>query len=350
MGVFMDKFRLTGTRKKYVQIGLVTLAVYLGMKYVSPVVSPFIFAFLLAGMIDPLATKLQKILKIKKSVFAGFFLFLIVGIVFLVLWFLLSLLLSGGRNIAGQIPDFQREFGVLLENCCCSLEDRFGIDGIVVENFILEQVDILVENLEVKILPAVMGKSFDYLRNIAGGISFLVVTAIAVLLIMKDYSGLSEKIKEEKELEGVIHVSKKVIHYVKTFVKAQVVLLLIISTICAVTLGLLGMKGGILYGFLTGFMDMFPFIGTGIMLTPLALFMLLNGKAWQAAVCFFLYIVCALTREFLEPRLIGNKVGVWPVGILFAVFGGIRLFGISGIIKGPLSLVIICETCRYLWK
>ena len=48
MGVFMDKFRLTGTRKKYVQIGLVTLAVYLGMKYVSPVVSPFIFAFLLA--------------------------------------------------------------------------------------------------------------------------------------------------------------------------------------------------------------------------------------------------------------------------------------------------------------
>ena len=63
-----------------------------------------------------------------------------------------------------------------------------------------------------------------------------------------------------------------------------------------------------------------------------------------------LYAVCALTREFLEPKLIGNKIGVWPVGILFAVFGGIKLFGIAGIVKGPLSLVIICEICRYLWK
>lgn len=350
MGVFMDKFSMTEKGKKYVQIVLVTLAVYFGMKYLSPVVSPFIFAFLLAGLLNPLVTKLHRILKIKKSVLAGLFLFLFAGLVFFVLWILLSLLLSGGRNIASQLPDFQKEFGILLENCCCSLEDRFGIDGIVIENFILEQVDILVENLEVKVLPAVMGKSFDYLKGIAGGISFFVVTAIAVLLIMKDYGRLCEKIKAEKELEGVLHVCRKVVLYVKTFMKAQMVLLLIISTICAVTLGLVGMKGGIFYGMLTGFMDMLPFIGTGIMLTPLALFMLLDGKVWQAVVCFLLYAVCAVTREFLEPRLIGNKVGVWPVGILFAVFAGIKLFGVPGIIKGPLSLVIICETCRYLWK
>ena len=95
---------------------------------------------------------------------------------------------------------------------------------------------------------------------------------------------------------------------------------------------------------------MLPFIGTGIMLIPLALFMAFGGKFWQAVVCFILYAVCALVREFLEPRLIGDKVGVWPVGILFAVFAGVKLFGVSGIIKGPLALVVICETCRYLWK
>lgn len=350
MGVFMDKFNMTENGKKYMQIMLVTLAVYLGMKYLSPVASPFVFALLLARMINPLATKLHRILKIRKSVFAGFFLFLLAGIIFFVLWFLGSLLWTGGRNIAGQLPDFQKEFGILLDNCCCSLEDRFGIDGIVVENFILEQVDIFVENLEVKVLPTVMGKSFDYIKGIVGGISFFVVTAIAVLLLMKDYSKLSERVKSQKELEGILHVCKKVILYVKTFMKAQILLLLIISTICGVTLGLIGMKGGIFYGLLTGFMDMLPFVGTGIMLTPLALFMLLNGKVWQAVVCFLLYAVCAVTREFLEPRLIGNKIGVWPVGILFAVFAGVKLFGIPGIIKGPLSLVIICETCRYLWK
>lgn len=95
---------------------------------------------------------------------------------------------------------------------------------------------------------------------------------------------------------------------------------------------------------------MLPFIGTGIMLLPLAFFRLAGGNYWQALLCFCLYAACALIREFLEPKLIGERVGVWPVGILFAVFAGIHLFGVWGIIKGPLSLVIICESYKYLYN
>lgn len=350
MGVFMDKFSMTEKRKKYVQIILITLIVYLGMKFISPVVSPFILAFLLASFINIPVSWLHQKIKIRKSILAGLFLLFLSGVFLIVFWVLFSLLWSGGKELARQLPGLQKEFGVFLDNCCCNLESRFGVDGIVIENFILDQVDILIEDLEVKVLPTVMGKSFDCIKGIVGGISFFVVMLIAVILIMKDYGKLAERIKAEKELEGVLIVCKKVILYVKTFVKAQVVLLLIISTVCALTLGMIGMRGGALYGLITGFMDMLPFIGTGIMLMPLAIFMLINGKAKQAAVCLLLYAVCALIREFLEPKLIGNKIGVWPVGILFAVFGGIKLFGIAGIIKGPLSLVIICEICRYLWK
>lgn len=350
MGVFMDKFDRMIKGKKYVQILWITLIVYLGMKFISPVVSPFLLAFLIAGFINLPVSWLHQKIKIKKPILAAVFLFFLFGTFLIVFWVLFSLLWSGGKEFAVQLPDFQREFRVLLDNCCCSLEDRFGVDGVVVENFVLEQVDILIENLEIKVLPAVMGKSFDCIKSIAGGVSFLAVMLIAVILIMKDYGKLAEKLKSEKDLEGVFFVGKKVILYVKTFIKAQVVLLLIISTVCAVTLWMIGMKGGIFYGLVTGFMDMLPFIGTGIMLMPLALLMLMNGRAVQAAVCLLLYAVCALIREFLEPKLIGNKIGVWPVGILFAVFAGIKLFGIAGIIKGPLSLVIICEICRYLWK
>ncbi len=350
MGVFMDKISMTEKGKKYVQIIMITLIVYLGMKFISPVISPFVIAFLLASLINLPVSWLHQKIKIKKSILAGLFLLLIFGGLFILFWFLLSLLCLGGKEFAGQLPDIQKEFGIFLDSCCCNLENRFGVDGIVIENFILEQVDIMIENLEVKVLPSVMGKSFDYIKSIAGGIGFFVIMMIAVILIMKDYGKLMERIKEEKDLEGVIFVCKKVLLYVKTFVKAQIVLLLIISTLCALTLSLIGMKGGILYGLITGFMDMFPFIGTGIMLMPLAFCMLINGKVKQAVICFVLYAVCALTREFLEPKLIGNKIGVWPVGILFAVFGGIKLFGIAGIVKGPLSLVIICEICRYLWK
>jgi predicted PurR-regulated permease PerM len=80
----------------------------------------------------------------------------------------------------------------------------------------------------------------------------------------------------------------------------------------------------------------------------LAFIQLINGTYFKAIGCLVLYAVCAFIRELIEPRLIGGKVGIWPVAILLAVYAGIQLFGLMGIVKGPISLVIICETYRYL--
>lgn len=346
----MDKINISESWKKYLTVAAVTFAVYLGMKYVSPVVSPFLFAFLLAGVLNPVVRILHDKIKIRKSVLAGLLLFAAGVFMVILLWVILSALISGGGRLAGQIPDYQKEFNVFLGDCCSMMGQKFGVDGVQIEEFIVEQVNLFIDNLEVNVLPEMMGKSVNYMKNIVSFISIVVVMMIAVLLIMKDYDRYVAGWKREEGLKGVREVVKKVVLYVKTFVKAQIIILGIISTICAVSLALMGMEGGILYGILTGIMDMLPFIGTGIMLIPLAVFRLISGNYWQAFFCFCLYAVCALVREFLEPKLIGEKVGVWPVGILFAVFAGIELFGVWGIVKGPLSLVIICETCKYLWS
>lgn len=336
-------------KRKYLIIAAVTFCVYFAMRYLSPIASPFILAFLIAGALNPLIQKIHKKMKIKQSVTAGLVLILICIGAALLLWFLCAILFSKGGEIAGQASFYEEEFCRLLGACCDHMEERFGIDGMAVETFILEQVNILAENIEINVLPAVMNKSMDYVKGAAGFFGFLAVMMIAVLLLVKDYEAIVGKIKENEDLQGVWEVTGKVIRYIKTFLKAQLIILSIISTVCALTLGIMGMKGGILYGIITGFMDMLPFIGTGIMLLPLALLRLIEGSWGKALVCLLLYAVCAFLREFLEPKLIGNKVGIWPVGILFAVFAGLKLFGLWGIIKGPISLVIICETCKYLF-
>lgn len=347
--IFMLKLNLTSVGKKYLVAAVVSLLVYLAMKYISPIASPFILAFLVAGTLNPLVQALHKRIKIRKPVLAGIILFSASVLIIVLIWALMAALFANGGKIAGELPDYQEEFGNLLGDCCNMMERQFGVDGVQIEKFVLEQVNIFIENLEVKVLPAIMGKSMDYAKNIVSFVSFFVVMFIAVLLIMKDFDKVMAKLREDEEFQGIREVGQKVILYVKTFIKAQLIILCVISTVCALVLALMGMKGGIFYGVLTGFMDMLPFIGTGIMLVPLAIFRLINGSYLQAVLCLCLYAVCALIREFLEPKLIGEKIGVWPVGILFAVFAGIHLFGVWGIIKGPLSLVIICEICKYWW-
>lgn len=338
---------MTENRKKYVIFSLVTAGVYLFMRFLSPVCSPFIFAFLFAGLLSKLTDRLP--FKIKKPAFAGIILILALVLALFIIGLLGSLLVQKCGEMAGQITYYEDGLCKLLGNCCDFMESSFGIDGTAVENYVLRQVNIFVENLEVNIVPAVMNKSVLYLKNTAGVIGYVIVFIIAVFLILKDYDKVWKCIKGHAEFKGFWEITKKVVIYLKTYMKAQIILLLIIGSVCAVALGFIGIKGGILYGIITGFMDMLPFIGTGIMLLPLAFLQLVSENYWQAVIIVGLYAVCALTREFLEPKLIGNKVGIWPVGILFSVFAGIKLFGILGIIKGPVGLVIICETWKYLF-
>lgn len=343
----MEKRGLTKNQRKYGLLILVIAGVYLFMRFLSPVLSPFILAFLLAGCLGRLAKKLP--FRMKKPVLAAILLIFLVALCLIAAGFIGNFAVQKCREIAARVPFYESALCGLLGNCCNFMESSFGIDGKSVENYVLEQVNIFAENLEVKILPAMMNRSVTYVKNVAGAFGFLAVVIIAVFLILKDYDKIFAKAEENRDLQGVLEILRKIITYFKTYIKAQLVILLVIGALCAAVLGVIGIEGGVFYGMITGFMDTLPFIGTGMMLIPLSVFQLAAGNYRNAVIIVGLYAACALTREFLEPKLIGDKVGIWPVGILFSVFAGVKLFGIVGIIKGPVSLVIICELCRYLF-
>lgn len=344
----MEKIFFTENRRKYVILVMVIAGVYLFLRFLSPIFSPFIAAFLIAGLLSRLAGKLP--LKINKQLLAGVVLVLALALILIVVSLFGGWAVQKCAELAGELSVYEEDLSGLLDDCCRFMESSFGIDGTAVENYVLEQVNIFVENLEVTILPAMMNRSLLYVKGAAKVLGFLAVSMIAVFLFLKDYDGLLAYLKGNEDFQGILEVAEKILIYLKTYLKAQLTILLIIAAICAGGLWLLGIEGGVLYGIFTGFMDMLPFIGTGIMLMPLAFFQLLSENYWRAALLVCLYAVCALIREFLEPKLIGSKVGIWPVGILFSVFAGVKLFGIFGIIKGPVGLVVICESCKYLFR
>ena len=79
------------------------------------------------------------------------------------------------------------------------------------------------------------------------------------------------------------------------------------------------------------------------MLGPLILIQLAKGTYGKALVCGLLYGGCVLIREFLEPKIVGKTMGVWPVAVLVSIYAGIQLFGLAGVVKGPLGFVLIYQ-------
>lgn len=332
--------------KEYAMPGAILIGVYIGFKYLSPLVTPFLFAFAFVSGLHPILEKIQKRWHIKKGFLTAGILLLLCVTAGIGIWSLGVFLFHKLGDLFGQIDLFEEKFYLFIGNCCEGMERKFGMDGDGIEKFVLERVNIFIENFQVQVVPKIMNESVSYVKNIAGVAGFLAIMIIAAVLLAKDYREIMERLHSREEIRCIMDIGKRIFHHVGTFIRAQLIILAIISLICSVTLLLAGIEGGIAVGLFTGFMDMLPFIGTGLSLMPLAFWQILNGYYTKAVICVILYVVCAVTREILEPKLIGEKMGIFPVAILFSVYAGVKLFGVFGIIKGPLALITVYETIR----
>jgi predicted PurR-regulated permease PerM len=88
-------------------------------------------------------------------------------------------------------------------------------------------------------------------------------------------------------------------------------------------------------------LDAFPVLGSGMVLVPWAVLSVIGGRYYDAAIVTTLFCVVTFLREILEPRLIGKEVGIKPLYLIISVYAGIELFGIGGVILGPVSLTIL---------
>ncbi|MCD7725340.1 MAG: AI-2E family transporter [Clostridiales bacterium] len=323
-----------------------SVAVYFFFRYLFSLIAPFALAFLLITLCYPLLGRIQSKIPVKKK-------FLAVGIIVPLLLFVIGALWLAMVWCAGRLddlPGFCTRVGEQMESLfhqsCCRLDGRFGWDGQEIEHYVIEQMTVIMENVQIQVVPQLLSSSYSCFKGIFSAIGFLAITCIAAFLLEKDYTAAVEWLKSSGELRFIWAVIQGVLSYIITFLKAQGVILCVISLSCGAVLYFAGIENGILLGVLAGVLDMLPFIGTGMVLVPLSVWQLLNGRYVQTTVCIILYGACILARELLEPRLIGKRMGIAPVMMLFAVYAGVKLFGVSGILKGPLALIVIYEIMK----
>ena len=222
------------------------------------------------------------------------------------------------------------------------------MDTAYLENTVSGRLQEGLDSLEENILPGMLSQSMQYVQWFAELGGFLVTFLIASVLLAKDYDGIMNRLLDQEACHVLLEVICGIVRYIATFVKAQGIIMTMIAMTAAATLGIAGINHGILWGILAGILDALPFIGTGVVLVPLGMFQILDGNWGRALVCGVLYLVCIFLREIMEPRLIGRKIGVSPIAVLVSLYAGIRLFGVWGIIKGPLGFVLIYETYHSL--
>lgn len=312
---------LTKYKKEMITGVTLALLLFVFLKYIFPLLSPFILSYLSVYAVYPLLYRLEEKCKIRKS----FTMFLLIGFIVL---FLLGLIwifvITTGGNMEAYLP-------VVLE-----WKDRiFLVSG-----------SVFFKDM----LPEFLKNTVSYVGKVFPVLAYIGVYFVATILMAKDFDGLMIRVRSIGILESFMNVVGRILRTSGLYAKAQVILLLMIATVCTTGFYVIGISSPIFLGILTGIMDALPFIGTAIILVPSSLLLFWEGEIWKGVVILMVYLICVLVRELLEPRLVGKGLGIFPVILLVSIYAGVKLFGIFGIVKGPLAVVLYKNIWMQIFK
>ncbi len=299
--------------------------------YIFAVCAPFLAGYLLYLAANPLNRLLKKVLP--PSFCAALSLFLISLVVFFVLRTLFI-------NLFREISAFTQSRGALSDAVPFISRKMSALSSNEIFSSLTDAIASGFSALLVKISSFMLG----FAKNIPAVLLSVFASVFTAFFLLKDSSFLKTFFLEffgEKALLKLGNIKNSILDVAFSYLKAQFIIGSIIFTILFIGFFYLGIKYSLLLAFFTALVDAVPILGTGAMLIPLSVFYFLTGENSLGWGILILYGIAILARQLCEPKIIGQKLGIHPLLTLFSLYAGLKIFGIAGLVFGPVCAIFI---------
>lgn len=315
----------------------------------APVLTPFVASALLAYMGDPLADRLQK-LKMPRTV-AVVLVFLITFIVLALLVLLVGPLIKTQVTALFQaLPDIVRKAEeVWLPSISGWLNLDMG-DDVGVGAF-LARYSEMVGSWSGKILLSV-SKSGGVL---AAAVLSIFLIPILTFYLLRDWDSILLHVGAlvpESQRDTVFQLARETDEVLSAFLRGQILVMSALALIYSIGLGLVGLKFAVAIGVVSGLVSFVPYLGLvfGIALASLTVALEPN-PLWQlVGVVATFSIAQFIEGSMLTPKLVGDRIGLHPVIIIFAVAAGGQLFGFFGILLALPAAAVLSVLVRFAYE
>lgn len=319
------------------------MAVYVIMRFVLPVVIPFLFGGLLAMLLNPVVEFVAGKTGRGRGTISMIVVVLVLAVAGVAFFY-------AGRVICMQLAALAQNADVIESNmrmmwggCCERIASGFGIRISGADRLFTAMQQKVKSGFQTSTLPYLLKNSVSYARAMFSVMGIGLVSVISGMMMLADYPKISGAMRKSKLGRLAVQIKQHAKEAGGTYVRAQIVILLIISLICAAGLFFAGNAYALLAGMGIGLCDALPFVGTGVVFVPWMIIDVINGNYVLAAVYAVLYVLCSFARQLLEPRLIGGKLGYPPIVVLISLYVGVHVYGASGVLAGPVSAFLIYE-------
>lgn len=331
--------------KKALSLLTVFVIVWLCLRYLLPLFSPFVLGLALALAAEPMVSFLHKRAHVPRPVSAGIGVSMAFCFLAMLLLLLCAFLAKELRTLAGVLPDLEEtaRSGIsMMQSWLLGLTARTpeSIQPILRENvssFFSNGAALLDQ--AVRYVLGLAGNLLSHIPDSALSLGTAVISGYMFSAkLPKIKAWLTRRISREK-LRAILAAGKRMKTAVCGWLLAQAKLMGVTFAILTLGLLLLRIPYALLWALGISLVDAFPVLGTGTVLLPWSLICLLQGDTARAVGLAGVYITVTLTRSVLEPKFLGRHLGLDPLVTLMALYAGYKLWGIGGMILAPLLAV-----------
>ncbi len=335
-------------QEKYVRlykVAGVTAGVYLVFRYGLRLFAPFVAAYLLAGAVRPVVLFLKRRLHLPMSIGAVITLLLLVSALGAGLFFLGKLLMEQLLRFIGNYSGYKEAAFEAAERICSRVDGWFSLTAGTTGDLMYAGISGLSRTVREDVLPSLSKHSIDALGAFAYGVAGVVIAFVAAVLLLGNGGKYGKSYRKSPFYDDVKRVMGRLSEAGVAYLKTQCILIGLVGAVCTVGFLFVKPEYALLLGIFVAVFDAFPVLGSGLVLVPWAVICLVQGDYSKMAALIVMYLLCLCIREGLEPKLLGNRIGIPALYTLMAVYVGVELFGVAGVLLGPFGLVIIRAIC-----
>lgn len=317
---------------------------YIAIKYILPLLMPFVIGLVIAILSRKLIDYIEKITGIKRSIVSIIILIIFYGILVLLISMIGVKVFTFLKDLFGQLPDLYRyTIEPALEKTANNIIEQFPDIRPYVEEFTLNISDTLfsyVKNASTTVISTITG--------LAGRVPTLLIklifTIVSSFFFTIDYYRISDfmirQFKGERR-DMVLKLKDNGIGTIGKFIRAYTAIITITFLELSIGFWILGIPNPFLFGAMIAFIDVLPILGTGAVLLPWAIIALILGYTKIGIGMFILYIIITAVRQTIEPKIVGQQIGLHPIITLILMYVGVQLMGVLGLLLLPVIATII---------
>lgn len=309
---------------------------------------PFVFGFIFSLIANPVVRFLERKIRIKRKYGSVLIIILVIAVIVLLCYGVIAALAAGIESFVAYIPTMYANAGVELARAGEQLENLLAKIPFV-QNADLEKIGETISGYVTEFMsegsePTVLAIG-DFAKKIPDALVGVLVGLLATYFFIADREKLAAMVERhtpESLRKQTRRIYDQLVRVVGGYFKAQFKIMGVIYIVVFIGLLILGVDYAWLIGFGIAFLDMLPVFGTGTVLCPWAVIKLFSGNYMTALGMLILYVVTLVVHQLVQPKLVGESVGMDPFAALFFMFVGYQTSGVLGmIIAIPVGMILI---------